>query len=82
MTILITDIKTNNIFRYNLNKPVTIKPFNDYKIEFNGCNCETWYGSGGKATVSGEKNIEFLFKSGGYDSGLTQGNFPELYYYA
>lgn len=74
--------RSNCIFKIVLDKPVTIKAHFDYKIEFScTSSSELYYGTGGNATISGDKNVEFYFKSAYYESSAVCGNFPELYYY-
>jgi hypothetical protein len=76
-----TGDRNNPIQRINFDKPLNIKAHHDYKIEY-VCTLtgELYFGGGGKATVLGNK-VEFYFKQSFNDSGPTQGNFPEFYYY-
>jgi hypothetical protein len=73
---------SEKIVKITLKKPINIKAFSDYKVLFNSSlSTELWYGEGGKATVLGEKRVEFMFKQSHYDSNFNMGNFPEFYYY-
>jgi hypothetical protein len=67
-------------------KAVNIKPQIDYTIQLICTNyCYLYYGGGGKATVEGNKGIEFIFKytpGSSHGTGVESGNFPEFYYYS
>jgi hypothetical protein len=78
--------QNNCITPIHFKKPVSIKPHLDYTIQLVCTNyCYLYYGSGGKSTVEGEKNIEFYFKytqGSSHGTGVESGNFPEFYYFA
>lgn len=78
--------QNNCINQIHFKKPINIKPHLEYTIQFICTNyCYLYYGSGGKATMEGEKGIEFYFKytlGSSHGTGVESGNFPEFYYYA
>lgn len=81
-TVQVAIDRTNPITRVDLDKPVTIKPHQDYKVEFSCSNpSEVFFGTGGKATALGDKNVEFYFKQSMHSSSQVQGNFPDFYYF-
>ena len=67
-------------------KAINIKPQIDYTIQLACVSyCYLYYGSGGKATIEGEKGVEFNFKytlGSSHGSSVESGNYPEFYYYA
>lgn len=73
---------SNRVHKISFAKPITIKPDKKYKVLFKCTqNLETWFGTNGKPSEIGEKNVEFTFLSDEYESCPKQGNFPEFYYY-
>jgi hypothetical protein len=78
--------QNNCIKPFHFKKPINIKPHMDYTIQLISTNyCYLYYGSGGKATVEGDRGVEFYFKytpGSSHGSGVESGNFPEIYYYA
>ena len=69
----------------NFKKSINIKPHLDYTVQLI-CNnyCYLYYGGGGKASIEGERGLEFVFKytpGSSHGTGVESGNFPEFYYY-
>jgi hypothetical protein len=78
--------QNNCVTPFSFKKSVNVKPHLDYTIQLICTNyCYLYYGSGGKNTIQGEKNVEFYFKytpGSSHGTGIESGNFPEFYYYA
>lgn len=70
----------------NLKKPVSLKPNQEYTLQFICTNyCYFYYSTGGQPVIQGEKKVQFTFKytrDVSYGTSPEQGNFPIFYYFA
>ena len=77
--------KINAISSVYLNKPIVIKPNQEYTIELICSNyCYLYYGNGGRSPIISDNGVEFTFKftdGSNHGSNESHGNFPEFYFY-
>jgi hypothetical protein len=76
--------ETDSIRQIKLKRPIVLKPLCDYLITMSIINpCEVWYSNYDNSTFVGEKDVIFTFRHSDISdsSNVTEGNFPELYYF-
>mmetsp|Transcript_3592 Transcript_3592/g.3947 ORF Transcript_3592/g.3947 Transcript_3592/m.3947 type:complete len:288 (-) Transcript_3592:61-924(-) len=76
---------TEKVYRAMFDKPVPVKAGQQYSCVCELKNGTSFYGSSGKTTVTGDKDVTFTFSSctgSANGTGTGSGQMPEIYYYA